>query len=109
MELPRAEKYPSRIRLPEATEALLAGLTDDLLAGRIELHELPRPIADLFALGHIFGQASMQPALDHANYTADRLYMEVCRRVPRRHIGTDEQARFERADRRLAHLLGVAA
>lgn len=56
-----------------------------LLLGRVELWQLAQPLADLYHLGFIDGQASLQQALAEAHSAADRYYRRAFDSRARRH------------------------
>lgn len=72
--------YPPKIQLSDSAEAYIAALAVDLMLAKVELHQLPESLMELYTYAYECGRTSRQAALDHVNAVADRLYQEVCRR-----------------------------
>lgn len=74
--------YPDRISLSPGAERYLEQLGVDLLSGRVDAWQLPPSLLQLFTFAYEEGKASRQLEVDALNQEADRLYAEMCRRIP---------------------------
>jgi hypothetical protein len=77
--------YPDRIRLSAGAERYLEQLGVDLVTGAVEAWQLPPSLLQFFTFAYEQGKASRQAEVDSLNDEADRLYAEMCRRIPPRH------------------------
>lgn len=112
--------YPPRIRLTMGAERYLEQLGQDLVTGGVELHQLPPALLQFYVFAFEQGRASAptQQQVGQAHAEADRLYAEVCRRIPPK---TDWQSfaelsrirgeaeRAERAEQRAAYIAASIA
>lgn len=74
--------YPDRIALSRGAERYLEQLGVDLLTGEVEAYQLPPSLLQFFTFAYEQGKASRQNEVDNLNREADRLYAEMCRRIP---------------------------
>ena len=74
--------YPDRIRLSAGAERYLEQLGVDLVTGAVEAWQLPPSLLQFFTFAYEQGKASRQAEVDGLNDEADRLYAEMCRRIP---------------------------
>ena len=88
--------YPRRIHLSDTAEAYIAGLAVDLVLDRLQLHQLPPSLMELWEYGYQTGRQSRQAELDHLNWTADRLYIAMCARSPKPYIDRPSYSALER-------------
>ena len=92
----RSRRYPRKIHLSDTAEACIADLAVDLVLDRLQLHQLPPSLAEFYEFAYEAGRRSRQAEIDYLNQTADRLYREVCRRVPPRQPNYVSRADLER-------------
>jgi len=85
---------PRRLRISAAEDTITAW-ADRLLTGEVELWQLPPALLSFFEYGYIAGAASRQAEVDRISWTADRLYLEVCRRPPAPFIDRPSYADLE--------------
>jgi hypothetical protein len=76
--------YPDRIRLSLGAERYLEQLGVDLAMGTVNAWQLPPSLLQFFTFAYEQGKASRQAEVDALNHEADRLYAEICRRLPPR-------------------------
>jgi hypothetical protein len=111
--------YPESIKISLGAERYLEQLGADLLTGEVELHQLSPALLQLYTFAFEQGRASVMPALEKANADADRLYAEVCRRIPPKQNDHQsfaalsrirgEEERAQRAEERTAYIQATTA
>lgn len=112
--------YPDRITLSLGASRYIEQLGQDLITGGVELSQLPSALLQFYVFAFEQGRASAptQQQVDQANAEADRLYAEVCRRIPPKSDWQSfaelsrtrgETERAERADQRAAYIAASIA
>jgi hypothetical protein len=67
--------YPQRIQLPAAAEAYIDQLGTDLLLGRLELHQLPPSLHQLWTFAWQQGRDSLRCEVERLRTDCDRLHL----------------------------------
>ena len=96
-------RYPNRIRLTPKAEQYLSQLAIDLITGHLELYQLSPALLDFHTFAWEQGRQSRQWEIDALNYTADRLYREMCRRPPARPPISHDQPSYADLERFRGH------
>lgn len=113
-------QYPTKIRFTPGAEQYLEQLGEDLATGGINLEQLPPSLLQIFVIAFEQGRASAptQQQVDQLEFENDRLYAEVCRRLPPKQIWQSfaelsrlrgDEERAQRAEARTAYIAASEA
>jgi hypothetical protein len=69
--------YPEQIRFSDQAEKYLCQLADDLVRGRVGLHQLPASLFAVWTYGFVDGSNSRQAEVERLNHENDQLFLRA--------------------------------
>jgi len=93
---PKSTTTLAQIVLSETAAEKISEWACALTTGQLEYSQLPDSLKEFYTFAYLDGHEQRQAEIDALNFTADRLYAEMCRRVPPRQTDPPSYADLER-------------